>query len=172
MNIEELIKKRRSIRKFKKGIIPGKDLKLIMQAAQLAPSASNRQPYQFLIVEDQELREKLGNFASGQIFISKASIIIVGLGNIKREKWYKVDLAIAYQQIILQATELGYGSIWIGSFEEEKIKKLLKIPENLEIVALLPIGIADQEPPARPRKSASELFFLNIYGDPLGFDLD
>ncbi len=165
MNVSEIIKKRKSIRKFKQGEIPLDHLKMIFQAAQLAPSASNQQPYHFIIVQDSELKKKLGKLASHQIFISDASIVIIGLGKLEREKWYKVDLTIAFQQMILQATELGYGTIWIGSFDHDKIKELFKIPIGFEIVALLPIGIADEDPPARSRKSFNELFSLNIYGN-------
>ncbi|MHA1726541.1 MAG: nitroreductase family protein [Promethearchaeota archaeon] len=172
MNVSEVIKKRKSIRKFKQGDITPKHLKLILKAAQLSPSASNRQPYHFIIVKDPEFKKQLGIFAAHQKFIADAAIIIVGLGDIEREKWYKVDLAIAFQQMILQATELGYGSIWIGAFNEEKIKNLLKIPDKFEVIALLPIGIADQDPPARPRKSLQELFFLNEYGSPLDQDFE
>ncbi|MHA1726474.1 MAG: nitroreductase family protein, partial [Promethearchaeota archaeon] len=145
-------------------------LKLILKAAQLSPSASNMQPYHFIIVKDPEIKKQLGKFVAHQRFIADAAIIIVGLGDLEREKWYKVDLAIAFQQMILQATELGYGSIWIGAFDEKKIKTLLKIPDRFEVIALLPIGIADQDPPARPRKSQKELFSLNEYGIPLGQD--
>ena len=105
--------------------------------------------------------------AARQEFISNAAIIIVGIGDLKRKKWYKVDLAIAFQQMILQATELGLGSLWIGAFDHDKIKELLKIPDRFEIVALLPIGISGQDPPARPRKPLDELFFSDFYGDSL-----
>jgi len=167
MNVSEVIEKRRSIRKFKEGEIPEEKLKLILRAAQIAPSASNMQPYQFIIVTDPNLKKQLGKLAAQQRFISDAAVIIIGLGNSEREKWYKVDLAIAFQQMILQATELGYGSIWIGAFYPEKIKELLKIPEGYEIIALLPIGIPGEEPPARARKSIGEIFFSNIYGNSL-----
>ena len=169
-NVSEVIEKRKSIRNFKEGEIPEEKLKIILRAAQLAPSASNMQPYQFIVVKDPVIKKQIGKLAAHQNFISKAAIIIVGLGNLEREKWYKVDLAIAFQQMILQATELGYGSIWIGAFYDDKIKELLRVPDGFEIVALLPIGISGEEPPARARKSISELFFLNSYGNSLNID--
>jgi len=166
MKVSEAIEKRRSIRRFKEGDLPKDQLKSILRAAQIAPSASNRQPYQFVVVEDPDLKKQLGELAALQRFISKAAVIIVGIGDLMRKKWYKVDLAIAFQQMILQATELGLGSLWIGAFDHDKIKELLKIPVRFEIVALLPIGISGQDPPARPRKPLDELF-LGIFMETL-----
>lgn len=168
MTVFEIIEKRRSIRNFKEGEIPSEDLEKILKAAQLAPSASNQQPYQFVIVQDPQLKKDLGKLASQQRFISKSGAIIVGIGDLSREKWYKVDIAIAIEHMILVATELGYGTCWIGSFNEEKIKKLLNIPDNLQIIALLPIGIPDQSPEARPRKKFDELFFRDRFGEQFG----
>lgn len=163
MNVKEAIKKRRSIRKFKEQSIPDDQLRILMEVVQLAPSASNIQPYKFIIIKNEELKKKLGDLASNQGFISKAAVIFVGISDPWREKWYKVDIAIAMEHLALQAVELGLGSCWIGSFNEQKIKELLKIPKNLQIIALMPIGIPAQDPPARPRKSLEELFLINYY---------
>ncbi len=163
MNVKEVIERRRSIRKFQEGTITDEQLDLLMKAAQLAPSASNRQPYKFVVVKDNELKKSLQRKASMQRFVGKAAVIFVGIGDLEHEKWYKVDLGIAIQQIFLQAVELGLGACWIGAFEEDKVKEVLKIPQNMKVVALLPVGIPGQDPPARPRKSLEELFSLNHY---------
>ena len=151
------------MRKFQEGSISEEQLKVLMKAAQLAPSASNRQPYKFIIVKDNELKKSLQRKASMQRFVGKAAVIFVGIGDLEHEKWYKVDIAIAIQQIFLQAVELGLGACWIGAFEEEKVKEVLKIPQNMQVVAFLPVGIPDQDPPARPRKSLDELFSIDYY---------
>ncbi|MHA1265047.1 MAG: nitroreductase family protein [Candidatus Helarchaeota archaeon] len=163
MDVAEAIEQRRSIRKFQAGTLTDDQLHILMKAAQLAPSASNRQPYKFIIVKDNELKVRLSKEASIQRFIRNAAIIFVGVGNPEYERWYKVDVAIAIQHLVLQAMELGLGSCWIGAFEEEKVMKILHIPPNLKVVALLPIGIPAQQPPARPRKSFEELFIVNYY---------
>jgi nitroreductase len=67
----------------------------------------------------------------------------------------------------LAATALGYGTCWIGAFNEEKVKKILKIPENLEVIALLPIGISKEHPPPSPRKAFTEIFFRESFGAPI-----
>ncbi|NVM03105.1 MAG: nitroreductase family protein [Candidatus Helarchaeota archaeon] len=167
MTVIEVIETRRSIRRYKVGEIPRDDLMKILHCAQLAPSASNMQPYKFIIIQDPQIKKQIGKMANYQTFISKAAVIIIGLGDPNREKWYKVDLAIAMEHMVLVATELGYGTCWIGAFDEESIKELLKIPDDLKIVALLPIGTSNQSPPARPRKEFNELFFSERFGNQL-----
>jgi len=163
MKVQEAIQKRRSIRKFQEQSISDEQLRILMEAAQLAPSASNRQPYQFIIVKDRDLMNDLAKHGRIQKFVTKAAIIFVGIGDPEYEKWYKIDLAIAFQQIFLQAVELGLGACWIGAFDEDMVKVVLKIPPQFRVVALLPVGIPAQDPPARPRKSIEELFLTNYY---------
>ncbi|MFX1299153.1 MAG: nitroreductase family protein [Promethearchaeota archaeon] len=81
MNIKEAIQKRRSIRKYKEQAITDEQLQILMKAAQLAPSASNMQPYKFIIVRDKEVKKQIVKFASYQTFISKAAVIFVGIGD-------------------------------------------------------------------------------------------
>jgi nitroreductase len=164
MSAINVIEKRRSVRKYNEGEIPALDLMKILKAAQLAPSASNRQPYTFVVVQAAHMRKQLAENANFQSFISKAGAIIVGIGDPSREKWYKVDMGIAIEHMVLVATDLGYGTCWIGSFNEGAIKKLLDIPTKLQVVALLPIGIPAQNPGPRPRKKFEELFFSEKFG--------
>ena len=163
MDVSEAIQKRRSIRNYEEQSISDDQLLILMRAAQLAPSASNYQPYKFIIVKDEGLKKILGELASSQNFISKAAAIFVGIGDPSREKWYKIDIAIAMEHLALQAVELGLGSCWIGSFDENKIKEILEIPPQMRIIALMPIGIPAEHPGLRPRKSLNEIFFINRY---------
>jgi len=158
MNLREIFEKRKSIRKFTGEPITEDQIKLIMEAAQIAPSASNKQPYKFIVIKDDELKKAFRKKAARQNFIDKAAVIFVVLGIKEREYWYKVDIGIAVEHMALQAAELGLGSCWIGAIERDKIRELLKIPNDWEIVSLLIIGIPDQDPLARPRKSLDELF--------------
>lgn len=163
LNVKEAIEKRRSIRKFREGAISEEKLQILMKAAQLAPSASNRQPYKFIIVKDEEIKKRLQRNGSIQEFVANAAVILVGVSFPKYEKWNKVNLGIAIQHLFLQAVELGLGACWIGAFNEERVKKVLKIPQDMDVVALLPIGIPAEDPPARPRKTTDELFCVNYY---------
>lgn len=74
---------------------------------------------------------------------------------------------IALEHMVLAATSLGHGTCWIGAFNEEEVKKILKIPENLAVVALLTVGVPDESPSARSRKAFGEIFFKESYGVPL-----
>jgi nitroreductase len=80
---------------------------------------------------------------------------------------YKQDPMITIEHMVLAATTLGYGTCWIGAFNEDKVKRILKIPENLAVIALFPVGIPDESPPPRPRKPFKEIFFKEFYGIPL-----
>jgi nitroreductase len=73
----------------------------------------------------------------------------------------------AVEHMVLSAWELGYGSCWIGAFEEEKVKELLKVPKEMTVIILLPIGVPDQKPEPMGRKNLEELFHLDQYGRPL-----
>ncbi len=159
MNLREVFEKRKSIRKFTGEPIKEDQIKLIMEAAQIAPSASNKQPYKFIVIKNDEFKKVLRKKAVPQRFIEKSAVIFVGLGNKKEaDYFYKVDIAIAVQHMALQAAELGLGSCWIGAFKRDEVGELLKVPNNWEIVVLLAVGVPGQDPPARARKSLDELF--------------
>lgn len=140
MNVFEAICKRKSIRAYESTLIPDEKINKILEAARLAPSAGNIQPWHFIVVKNKEKREKLsqGTFAK---FLANAPIVIVGCGNMKSSpKWHVVDVSIAMEHMVLEATELGLGTCWVGSFNEEEVKELLKIPEEYKVIALLAIG--------------------------------
>jgi len=159
MQTIDAIMKRRSIRKYQKEAIPDEDLKKILECGRQAPSAANRQPWRFIVVEEQALKEKVASACSGQMWMADADVILVGIGIPSiSEKWYPVDVAIAMQNMIIAATDLGYGSCWIGAFSQEDVKNALNIPENEKVIALTPLGVPDQEPEPRPRKPFEEVF--------------
>ena len=158
MNLREIFEKRKSIRKFTGEPIKEDEIKLIMEAAQIAPSASNKQPYKFIVIKNDEFKKVLRKKAAAQRFIEKSAVIFVALGNKEEDYFYKVDIGIAVQYMALQAAELGLGSCWIGLIKRDEVRELLKVPNDWEIVALLVVGVPDQEPITRPRKSLDELF--------------
>jgi len=106
----------------------------------LAPSASNQQPWHFVVVTNLEGRKRLshGRYAH---FLAKAPAVIVGCGDTEASpRWYMVDVAIALENMALVATGEGLGTCWVGSFDEQDIKQTLKIPEGYKIIALLALG--------------------------------
>jgi nitroreductase len=175
MDIFEAIEKRRSIRKFKHKPVANDDLKRILEAGRLAPSGDNSQPWLFIIVRDLERKKALASVAKNQGFIADADAVIVALGVPEVESDpssstylpHLQDTMIAVEHMVLAATALGYGTCWIGAFTEEKVKKILNVPERLIVVALVPVGVPDANPPPRPRKAFNEIFFKETYGNPL-----
>lgn len=181
MDIFEVIDKRRSVRKYKPEPIANDDLKKILETGRLAPSGGNRQPWSFIVVRDVETKKALSTAANNQKFIAGADVIVVALGDSRAAKMklpyklstsrisYLQDPMIAVEHMILAATALGYGTCWIGAFNENQVKQILKVPENLRVIAILPVGVPDENPPPRPRKSFKEIFFKDFYGVPLEF---
>jgi nitroreductase len=168
MDVFEAIRIRRSIRKFRPKSIPDEKLKMILEAGHLAPSASNRQPWRFVVVKDPERKRILAKAADNQTFIADASVIVVALGDPEASpRWFRQDPMIAVEHMVLAATALGYGTCWIGAFNEEEIKRLLRIPEELKVIALLPIGFPDETPAPRERKPLKKIVFHEKYGEPL-----
>jgi nitroreductase len=141
MDVFEAVKKRHSTRAYELKSVPEEKLNRILEAARLAPSAGNVQPWHFIIVKDREKRETLAKGGRYARFLAESPIVIVGCGDQKASpNWYKVDVAIAMQNMVLTATEEGLGTCWIGSFNENQVKGLLKIPENLRVIALMALG--------------------------------
>lgn len=162
----ETIQKRRSIRKYSAGGLPEQDLQAILEAGRQAPSAGG-QPYRFVVVRDPEVKEALGRACNNQAWIAPADVIIAGIASPKESpKWFAINVAIALQNIILAAASLGYGTCWIGAFDEGEVKQVLRVPEEFKVVALTPIGKAAEKPSPKSRKSLAELFSLNEFGKP------
>ncbi|PIU58989.1 nitroreductase [Candidatus Bathyarchaeota archaeon CG07_land_8_20_14_0_80_47_9] len=176
MDVFEAVEKRRSIRKFKPDQVKKEDLKRILEAGRLAPSGGNRQPWFFIVVRDSGTKNALAIASNDQKFVAEADTVIVALGDSgvypktttsSTRILHKQDPMIAIEHMVLAATALGYGTCWIGAFSETEVKKILKIPENLTVVALLPVGVPAENPSPRPRKPFEEIFFKDSYGTPL-----
>jgi len=141
MEVFEAIQRRRSVRAYAKTPVPEEKLGKILEAARLAPSAENIQPWYFVVVTDHEKRKQIAKSGMFAGFLEESPVVIVGCGDRKASpKWYAVDVTIAMQNMVLAATAEGLGTCWIGSFDEGLIKKLLKIPERFSVVALLTVG--------------------------------
>jgi len=168
MDVIEAIKARRSIRAYLPEQIKDEELNLILEAARLAPSASNYQPWKFIVVRDKEMKRKMAEACCSQDFVGEADTIIVGLG-LRSHKFRNgypsnaVDVTIAFEHMVLEATELGIGTCWIAAFEPGKVKKLLDIPEEIEVASVITFGYPAETPPPRERKPLSEIVCYEKY---------
>lgn len=169
MDVFEAIAKRRSIRKYKNNEIEDEKLEKILESARIAPSASNRQEWKFIVVKDQNTRDKLVEASHGQKFVGKAPVTIVACSTESERVMpcgqyaYTVDLSIAVSFMILEATELGLGTCWLGAYDEDKVKEILGIPGGIKVPAMFTLGYADETPAARPRKDLDDIICYEMY---------
>ncbi len=163
MDVFAAIKQRRSVRAYKPAQVEEEKLKNVLEAARLAPSASNRQDWKFVIVREKETRKNLARAAFGQSFIGEAPIVIVACGTEPKtimacgQPTSTVDVSIACAFMMLEAYEQGLGTCWIGAFQEDEVKKILKIPEPVRVVAVIPLGYPDESPSQRERKDLDQI---------------
>jgi len=176
MNIFEAIKTRRSIRRFKEVEIPEEDLKKILEAAIWAPSAGNLQPWEFIVVKDKKIKERLAEAALGQMWMTTAPVIVVVCANLERSasrygergrNLYAIqDTAAAIENMLLAAHALGYGACWVGAFDEEEVRRILNIPHGIRPVALIPMGRPAEEPSVPYRRSLKDIVHKDVFGRP------
>ncbi|HMK45324.1 MAG TPA: nitroreductase family protein [Methanocella sp.] len=162
MDVFMAIETRRSIRKYRDAQIPEDLLKRILEAARLAPSAANRQPWAMVVVQDPERKRRLARACSGFDYVSGCAVFIVCFGD-KRQKWCQVDGAIAMEHVALTAWENGIGSCWIGQFNEDHLKSIIRIPPEWEIIACMTLGYPNETPARRPRKNLDDLVYREVY---------
>ncbi|MCD6547004.1 MAG: nitroreductase family protein [Nanoarchaeota archaeon] len=155
MEFFDVLKNRHSIRSFKQKEIEEDKLKKIIEAAISAPSAGNLQSYDIVVVKNPFNKERIAQASLNQDFIAEAPVVLIFLANKKRASKYgkrgkelycvqDATIAAAYSQ--LAAVDLGLSSVWIGAFDEEKIRKIIKAPDYAIPVAILPIGYPAEEP--------------------------
>ena len=167
MEVLEAIKGRRSIRAFKSTPVEERDLKLILEAARWAPSAGNCQPLELVVARDPGVKRGLVRAARGQSFIAEAPVAIVVCANAARtsgrygrrgEELYCIqDTAASVQNILLTAHALGYGTCWVGAFDEDVAAEVIKAPRGIRPVAIIPLGRPAEKPSTPPRRPLSQI---------------
>jgi nitroreductase len=165
-----VIKARGSIRSYEGKPIHKQALLDILEAARMAQSAANRQPWEFIVVTDPAIKKKLIQAAGNQSFVGEAAAVIVCLANPEESasvgpfEGFLIDLAIAIENMVLTAWDLGIGSCWIGAYNERKVKELLDVPRNLRVVSLLTLGYPDERAGPKYRKDLDEIVHYQKYG--------
>jgi len=163
MDVYEAIKTRRSVRAYKPDPIDKQVLLRVLEAARLAPSASNRQEWRFVIVTDHEKRQRMMQIANNQKFVGEAPAVIACCAKTDEhlmrcgQPCYPIDVSIAIDHITLAAVAEGLGTCWIGSFYEDKTKAFLGIPDGIRVVQLLTIGYPADSPRPKNRHSLEEI---------------
>ena len=175
---QRIIRGRRSIRRFLETPVEPEKLTACLEAARLAPSAHNAQPGRYVVVDEPGLKDRLAAAAfsgiyRGSRFAAKAPVLLVLLarrdfvahhlgGRMQRVPYYYVDMGIAGEHIVLQAEELGLATCWMGWFSRPHVRKVLKVPRRLKVVAMMPVGYAEKRPTREPpRKTLDEIAAFN-----------
>ncbi|MCX5726655.1 MAG: nitroreductase family protein [Candidatus Saganbacteria bacterium] len=175
----ELFRKRRSIRKYEDKPVEQEKILACLEAARLAPSASNVEPWKFIVVDGKDLKNKLADEAFSGLgiinsFAKEAPVLIVVVAErdlivnrivsaIRDLQFYLLDIGAAVENLLLQAAELGLGTCWLGIYNENKVKKLLKIPMRKKVVSIISLGYPAEEPKQKKRKSLDEMSSFNKY---------
>lgn len=163
----EIIKKRRSIRSFKDTTIPQAVIDKLVEAIIWAPSAGNLQSRKFFFVYDDKVKAELVRAAYDQKFLGQAPLVVVGCADLTRASsryeqrgmtlYAPQDVAASVQNLMLVATEEGLGTVWVGAFDEAEASKVLKLPETLRPVVMVPVGYPAKTPNVVNRRPINEL---------------
>ncbi len=156
MEFLDLVKHRKSVRNFLDRPVEREKIMMCLEAARLAPSASNSQPWKFIVVDDNETRKRLCDSAFGGIYainsfcktapviivvVSEKSKFLTRIGGIFRgTQYYQIDIGIACEHLVLEAEDLGLGTCWIGWFNENAVKSMLNVPPEKKIDILIALG--------------------------------
>jgi len=168
LNFLDLVKVRRSVRKYLEKPVEREKIERCLEAARLAPSTCNSQPWRFIVVDNPELkgavaRETFSKPISFNRFSLQASVLIVVIserknitakiaGIIKNRDFSLIDIGIAAEHICLQAAEEGLGTCMLGWFNEEAVKKLLNIPKQKRIELIITLGYLDESVKKKSKK--------------------
>lgn len=163
MNFAKLAAARYSVRAYESTPVEQEKLEKILEAMRLAPSACNRQPYQFIIIHTEGRREELSQiyrpawFVEAPLVICACVITYQGWTRYDGKSYSDVDVAIAMDHLILAATELGLGTCWIGAFDVAEARKVLGLPDDVEPIAFTPLGYPAICRGLKRRKQLNEL---------------
>jgi nitroreductase len=181
MALLDLIKQRKSVRDFLDKPVEREKIMKCLEAARLAPSESNSQPWRFIVVDDKELKDRLCDAAFGGLYfinsfcktapvivavISEKSKFLARIGGMFRgTKYYLIDIGITCEHFVLEAEDLDLGSCWIGWFNERRVKSVLNIPQDKKIDILIALGYYDREKlgPEHGREPMDKIASFNAY---------
>jgi len=163
MEFTDLIQERYSVRAYRPDPVEEHKLQKVLEAARLAPTAANRQPFQLIVIHMADRREELGKMYDREWF-TQAPIVICACG-LPEKGWVSkeginytyVDVAIVMDHLILAAADLGLGTCWMAAFDREEARRVLGLPDDVEPIIMTPLGYPGDQPKPKIRKPLSEL---------------
>ncbi|WP_003544981.1 nitroreductase family protein [Desulfotomaculum nigrificans] len=170
-DVIEAIEQRRSVRSFTREPVPEATIGRLVEAALDAPSAGNLQPWQLVVVFNEETRRALAGACLHQHFIAEAPVnIVVCLEQGKSQRVYgrrgdfyqHQDVGAAIENMLLAATGYGLGTCWVGAFDEDKVSQILELGGDLRPAAIIAVGYSNEEPRPIPRRNANDVVKIII----------
>jgi len=163
MDFSELINTRYSVRAYTPDAVEEDKLQRLLEAARLAPTAANRQPFQLIVIHTAGREEELKRIYRKDWFVQAP--LVIGICGIPAEAWVRrdgksymdVDVAIVMDHLILAAADLGLGTCWVGAFDPSAAREILALPDDVEPIAFTPLGYPADQPRPKKRKTLSEL---------------
>ncbi|MEM1678821.1 MAG: nitroreductase family protein [Ignisphaera sp.] len=167
----EFLRTRRSIRRYREEPVPMDLIYKILDTARYAPSARNMQPWEFIVVTDKEVKDRLAGVYSWPQPIRGAPVGVVVVCDSKLSPYtYQQDCANVINYIMLAAHAYGLGTVWQGLLKDEEklqVQQILNIPREKIPIAIIALGWPAEKPEARPRKPLEEITYINLYGNKL-----
>jgi len=170
MSFLDLARSRFSVRKYQPRAVEQDTIMKVLEAARLAPSACNFQPWHFIVIRNNLTKQKLKRAYDRQWFLEAPVIIAVCVDRKKswkrsdKKEYGEVDAAIAMDHLILAATEMGLGTCWIGAFNDKEARTALNLPDNIDPVVLTPLGYPDEPSHEKKRAAINDIVCWEHYG--------
>jgi len=167
IELDEAIRKRHMVRKYKDDPVPEKLVQKLLFNARQAPSAGFMQPAEWVVVKDQSKKKSLAEAALNQLFIAEAPVVVVSVSNTSRpevrygkrgvEFYSLIDAAFGVENLLLTARSEGLGVAFIGAFHDDKVSKILNLPDYVRAIGIIPVGWPDEPPTKLERMPLEEI---------------
>jgi nitroreductase len=177
-NLDNVIKERRSIRRYQDKEIPDELLYEVLESVRWAPSWANTQPWEIVVIKDKTLKESIQSTVNprnpSSLALVNAPVLLVVCGQLKKSgyyndqyptkfgDWFMHDLGLATQNLCLTAHNAGLGTVIVGLFDHDKVGELIKLPADHEVLTLIPLGYPDQTP--KPPKRRDQTAYVHLEG--------
>ena len=162
----EAIRKRRSVRKYEETELSDDQVNQVLEGAIYAPSWANKQGWQIMVVKSAETRAKVSEVLEGNPgarAVATAPVLLVvcmdpgASGVLKGKEYYMVDAGILMDHLMLEAADIGLGTVFVGMFDEDKVRGVLGVPDEYRIVGLTPLGVPAKIPGERPHNELADI---------------
>ncbi|MBN1485047.1 MAG: nitroreductase family protein [Chloroflexia bacterium] len=170
MEFNELVTARYSVRAYKPDPVEPEKLQQVLEAARMAPTAANRQPFRLIVIRTAGREKELGRIYQSKWFVQPP--LVIGICGLPAEGWVRsdgknyteVDAAIVMDHLVLAAANLGLGTCWIGAFDPDAAREVLGLPEEAEAIAFTPLGYPADQTRSKMRKPLESLVYYERWG--------